>query len=565
MAKKKSILHDKIEALKARFASSQIAFTDEASIERIECESSLYKFFEHAWPWIDSGSPFIHGWHIKAMAEHLEALYRGDIKKLIINYPPRSSKSLLASVAFNAWVWTISPSKKFLYFSNVEKLSKSHAFQARNLINTTWYQSLWGNKFNLVRASNSTLRFDNSEGGFRMAAGMESNIIGFGADLLMADDPNDPAQVESDSIRNTINNTFDKKFSHRFNNPHHFGVCVVMQRSHEEDLTGHMLAKDDPNIVHLCLPMEYESARKCSTIILPSTNGRIWTDPRNEEEELLWPEHITAEVVEEMKIGLGSEYAISGQLQQRPSPGDGAILRREWFRPWMQDEPPECKFIVQSWDTAYSDKSTPGACYSACTTWGIFAETPTKNNIILLALWTGQVEYPLLRKIAVKFARNFQDLDTDDLSLTGPRSPPDIILIENKSSGGPLLQDFAQAGLQVAGFNPNKYGDKESRCRYVSHLLESGKLFLPTKPRKIDNGFSKTERVFSDMSADLINACVKFPYGREDDTDIVDSMSQALIRIKTDGWVLNANDPEIEELHKLYRRPTKAISSSYPL
>jgi phage terminase large subunit-like protein len=557
-------LQEKFDLVSQRYDSSQHLFTDESAYERIKCEESLYDFFKGCWSSIQGDTEFIDGWHMQSVCEHLEEAYKGNIKYLVINLPPRSSKSLLVSVAFPAWVWTKNQYKQFICSSYARDLSKSLSADCLSLIQSAWYQGLWGHKVQISKSSKSKLRFDNTAGGFRISSSINSGITGFGGHFLIVDDPNNPSKVDSDAVRKSTITSFDRGMSNRFKNPKDFCIIVVQQRTHEEDITGHLLDKKYPNLVHLCLPMEFEKDRVCVTVPTKSTNGKAWKDPRSVEGESIWPAYWTPDLIAKEKIKLGSDYARSGQLQQRPSPNEGSILQKGWFKPWKEDEPPDCAFVLQSWDTALSEE--PGACYSACTTWGIFPETPSKYSIILLAIWYGQVEYPLLRKIAQKFGRNYMDLDTEDFSRTGGAScPPDVIIIEDKSSGAPLVQDLLQAGLQVVKYDPRKDGDKLARARIISPLLETGKVYLPTRPKKTEYGNHATERVYTKQASELIDACVKFPYGRQAQTDIVDSMSQAFIRIKQDGWVVNSTDPELEMLHNMYRRPTKMISPHYPL
>src|SRR5208337_29560 len=175
---------------------------------------------------------------------------------------------------------------------------------------------------------------------------------GEGCDIEIEDDPNNVKNVESEVTRETTNTWRDQVMATRFNNPKTFARIVVQQRTHQNDVSGHILSKQYPDMVHLCLPMEFERDRISVTVPLKSTKGIAWEDPRQDEAELLWPERIGPKELEKLKRELGGEYAIAGQFQQRPAPASGGMIKKNWFMPWKEKSPPPLEFVIQSWDTA---------------------------------------------------------------------------------------------------------------------------------------------------------------------------------------------------------------------
>jgi phage terminase large subunit-like protein len=311
-----------------------------------------------------------------------------------------------------------------------------------------------------------------------------------------------------------------------------FRRLVVQQRTHEKDVTGNILAKNDNRWIHLCLPMEYESPRKCITIPLRSTKGKLWSDPRKKDGELLWPQGLDKESIKLLKTKdfNNDSYRIAGQLQQRPSPAGGGILQAEWFKPWKQRDYPDFEYILQSWDTALTGSVT--SCYSACTTWGVFKDKGDIRNLMLLSVFRERIEYPELRKMAIRLYNNYEDNFIDDPILG--RNNPDLILIEGKVSGYSLLADLMSANLPVMRFDPGKYGDKLGRCRLISHLIENALVWLPTE--------APNHEFYTADSELFLEAAINFP--NAESNDIIDSMSQAFIRLTSTGWVINKEDPQ---------------------
>jgi hypothetical protein len=282
---------------------------------------SLREFVRQAWPVVEPSTPFVPGFHIDAIIEHLEAVTHGQIRNLLINVPPRHMKSLLVSVFWPAWEWIVHPERRWLYSSYAASLSIRDSVKFRRLIESTWYQSRWGDRFDLTSDQNTKVRVDNSRSGYRIATSVGGSATGEGGDRIICDDPHNVQEVESDTVRKGTLDWFDIVMSTRVNDPKTSAMVVVMQRCHQQDLSGHLL--EQGGWEHLCLPAEYEGAT-CKTSI-------GFCDPRKEMGELLWKERYGTPEIEDLKRRLGS-YAAAGQLQQRPSPLGGGILKRHWWR-----------------------------------------------------------------------------------------------------------------------------------------------------------------------------------------------------------------------------------------
>ena len=249
-------------------------------IEAAYYESSLYEFLKAGWRYIDP-NPYVDSWHLGAIAEHLEAVKDGQITRLIINQPPRTSKSSML-VAFDPWVWaqahktdTSGPGVQFLHASYAQNLSIRDSVKTRRLIESPWYQKYWGNRVSITTDQNTKTRFDNNQGGYRLATSVGGTLTGEGGGIIIIDDPHNAVEAESEAVRNSTLEWFDNSLSTRLNNPRTGAIILVMQRLHEEDLTGHILSSDaGQDWVHLMLPMRYEADRATLSCPLGSTN---WT------------------------------------------------------------------------------------------------------------------------------------------------------------------------------------------------------------------------------------------------------------------------------------------------
>lgn len=307
-------------------------------------ERSLADFIRIGWPYIDPAD-YIANWHIDAIAEHLEAVANGEIRRLLINIPPRHMKSLSCSVAFTAWIWAqkkrsalTGPQVGFLSTSYAQTLSVRDNVKCRRLIESPWYRNGWGERFRLTGDQNTKIRFDNDKGGYRIASSVEGGTTGDGGDIVIIDDPISAGNALSPTVRASVNEWFDNTMSTRLNDPKTGAYVGVMQRLHEDDLVGHLLRRGD-EWTHLCLPARYEH-----------DHPFVWArDPRKEDGELLWPERMGEKEVVSLETALGS-YGAAGQLQQRPAPREGGMFKRHWFE--IVEAAPAFLTFVRDWDLA---------------------------------------------------------------------------------------------------------------------------------------------------------------------------------------------------------------------
>lgn len=283
-------------------------------------------FMRQAWPILEPATPYVHGWHVDAIADHLTAVTQGQIRRLLINMPPRHMKSLAISVFWPSWSWTEQPELRWLFASYALSLSKRDSLKCRRLIESPWYQERWGGVFQLTGDQNEKLRFENDHTGYRLATSVGGAATGEGGDIVVIDDPHNANEAESDTIREGVIEWFDGVMSTRLNDPKRGRMVTVMQRAHSKDVAGHIL--ECGGWEHLCLPAEYEPKPQVYVTSLG------FEDPRTEPGELLWPERFGRAEIDSLKKSLGS-YRAAGQLQQRPAPADGGIFKRHWWRFWQ--------------------------------------------------------------------------------------------------------------------------------------------------------------------------------------------------------------------------------------
>lgn len=498
--------------------------------EKLKAELSLYEFLKQSWHIIGGDTSFDDTWHLKAIAEHLEACVTRDIKRLIINVPPRTGKTTLLSIVFPIWVWIHHPTEKFMYASYATTLSIEHSNKCRRLFESNWFQERWGDRLQLAKDQNVKSYFENNWGGYRIATSVGATATGFGGSILILDDPNNMKYIYSQVIRTETNRWDSEVWSSRLNNPINDVKIIIQQRGHMADITGNTIDKDTKHAwVHLNLPNEYEIGRKCKTTILPSTNGKVWEDPRTLQYELLCPNRISSEVTQGLKTLLGT-YGYAAQYQQQPVPEGGGIIKREWFKWWKQAMLPKMEFVVQSWDTAFS--ASKDSAYSACTTWGIFYDQYGVENVMLLSLWKDHLDYPELREMAKRLYRDYRDTGKEpDLKLKGGKHI-DLVMVEAKATGTPLIQDLYKAGISCQPFNPTGKGDKVNRVYFIAPLIEGGRVWLPTD--------APTHTTLSTFAEQFLNEAALFP--ALECNDLVDTMSQALTRFKEGGLLNNPKD-----------------------
>lgn len=553
-------------------------------LDRTDCEDSLYTFLRESWRYIDA-SPFVAGWPIEAVAEHLQAVADGEIKRLIINIPPRCAKSSLVSVAFPAWTWaqpwdtpTSGPGVQFLSASYAQQLSLRDSVKCRRLIESPWYKERWGDRFKLTGDQNTKTRFDNDRNGSRLSTSVGSALTGEGGNIIIVDDPNAAQEAFSEATIQSTIYWWDNALSTRLNDPKHGAFIVIQQRLSEEDLTGHILSKDDGDWTHLCLPMRYEWQRHSVTSI-------GWEDPRglddngnplihvnevgerlaispeaqveleDREGALLWEERFGEREVTILEKQMGP-WTAAGQLQQRPEPKGGGIIKREWWQPWDSSIYPNMDTIIATLDTAYTTKTENDP--SAMTVWGIFSSdvtvqnsahagsrhgeritmareyTETQPRAMLMYAWQGRYE---LHDLVEKVGKTCRDFKVDTL------------LIENKAAGFSVAQEirrlFGGEKFGVQMFDP-KSQDKLARLYSVQHLFAEGLVYAP----------------FRSWAEMVITQVGQFPKGKHD--DLVDTVSMAMRYLRETGMLLRSPEWNSEMESGMQFSGSSGLEPLYP-
>lgn len=504
---------------------------------------SLATFYKnYVWPTVEGGKPFVDNWHIHAIAEHLEAVTAGQIKRLVINIPPRCGKSNLASVAWPAWTWIKKPEKQWLCGSYAEKLAIRDSLRMRRIVSSPEYVRDFGDSFKLTVDQNQKIRFQNDKNGHRIAFGMTGGVMGDGGDILLIDDPHDRQGAHSEAERENALTTYDEALITRLNDLSTSAIVIIMQRLHQNDLSGHVLRQS--GWTHLMLPMEYESKSTKTTSI-------GFVDPRTQDGEVLDPVRFPQAELGVLKVSLG-DYGTAGQLQQRPSPAGGGILKSDRIRLWPTERPfPDLEFVLQSYDTAFTERTEGDP--TAFTGWGVF-EHAGRRNVLLLECWADQLAYPDLRKkVMDDWGAKYGGRKNDPLH---PPRKADVVLIEKKGSGQSLIQDLGRSNVPVASYDPGR-SDKIARAHMVAPFLDNGVVWV-LESRKDAGQPVKWARPF-------IEQMEQFPNGEHD--DMVDTFTQALIYLRdADQLELAAlPDEQPEEVDYHERSSTRRVENVYAL
>lgn len=504
-----------------------------------DCEESLYYFLKKAWPHFES-SPFQGGWALEAICDHLQAVTDGEIKRLCINIPPRTGKTSIISAAWPAWTWaqsqlshTSGNGVEFMTCSYGLKLAAEGSDKCRKIIKSEWYQELFGDRVKIREDKDATQHFGLETHGQRIIRSVGAPVTGFGANVIIIDDGNAAQDAQSELDRQSVLAWYQGALISRLNDPKLGAIVNVQQRIAEDDLTGFILDNDTDNEwTHLCLPMLYEKDRHCVTRI-------GWEDPRKVEGELLWPDRFGLKEVKTLERAMGSTTA-AGQLQQRPEPAGGGIIKSEWWQPWDAPQYMPFDYIVASLDSAYTTKTQNDP--SALTVWGIFSEDIVGHPLRQLDKY-GKPEYldrgPRLHapKVMLMYAwaerLEFHTL-IEKVVETCKRFKVDKLLVESKASGLSVAQEirrlYSHQLFSVQTINPGNL-DKMARLFSVQHIFSEGMVYAPDK-------------TWAQM---VINQMGTFPKGKHD--DLVDSSSMAIKHLRDMSMLMMSEErgAEIEE------------------
>jgi predicted phage terminase large subunit-like protein len=465
------------------------------SVKRENAQKDFMSFVHEMWP------GFINGAHHKVMAKKFEDIANGKLKRLIINMPPRHTKSEFGSYMLPAWFLGRDPAKKIIQCSNTAELAVGFGRKVRNLVGSEQYARIFPN-VNLRSDSKAAGRWSTNANGEYFAIGVGGTVTGKGADLLIIDDPHSEQEA---AIASTNPEVYDKVYEWYSSGPRQRlqpggAIIVIMTRWSKKDLTGRILKsaieKDGDEWETIDFPA-----------ILPS--GRA-----------LWPQFWD---IKELEV-LREELPVAkwnAQYQQQPTSEEGALVKREWWKVWDNDNPPQCQFVIQSWDTAFTKNERSD--YSACTTWGVFYlnEDEMQPNVILLDAYKARLEFPELKEKAFNMYKEWT---------------PDAFIVEAKASGLPLIGELRRMGIPVSEFTPTRGNDKIARLNSITDLFASGKVWAP--PRR--------------WADEVIEEMASFP--NSDHDDLVDSSTQALIRFRQGGFLrLPSDEPDEQKYFKSKR------------
>ena len=447
-------------------------------------------FVKHIWP------DFIEGYHHNKIADAFNRLRTGKLKRLIVNMPPRHTKSEFASYFLPAWMIGNDPKLKIIQATHTAELAVRFGRKAKTLIDSTEYQDLF--KTRLREDSKAAGRWETDQGGEYFAVGVQGAVTGRGADLLIIDDPHSEQDVYSPTA-------FEKAYEWYTSGPRQRlqpggRIVLVMTRWSTKDLTAQLVnagAKE-------------AKADQWEVIEFPAIM---------DSGKPVWPEYWSLEDLEAVKASAGIAKW-SAQYMQNPTSEEGAIIKREWWKDWEKEDMPALQHVIQSYDTAFMKKET--ADYSAITTWGVFKENDdSPEQLILLDAMKERLEFPDLRRVAKEQYDYWQ---------------PETVLVEAKASGLPLTYELRKMGIPVVNFTPSKGNDKHTRVNAVAPLFESGMIWAPKE---------------KSFAQEVIEECAAFPYGDHD--DLVDSMTQAVMRFRQGGLIQHPED-YIEEVSPQRKR-----------
>ena len=510
----------------------------------IDCESSLSAFIQSAWHVIEPNTTYLHNWHVDLISEHLEAVTLGQLRRVIFNIPPRYMKSIQVSVCWPVWWWIKNPSMRFLCVSYSDKLALEHSGKGRSIVRSDWYQKNWGAQIQIASDHDKLSDFANTRGGHRQATSVGGSSTGLGGECLIFDDPMNPREAASKLARKTANDWIRDSFLNRLNDKKKGVIVGVMQRLNEQDTTGMLEEMGGWTIVKLP-----SVAEERTVISFPRSLREIIREPG----DLLFPDREGPEEIAEQRTIL-REYGFSGQYQQNPSPQEGGLLKRYWWRFWYPSDLPtpqpitvkkedgteaECVQIplptdltdhLHSWDMAF--KETESSDFVVGQAWA-----KQSANKFLLGQTRARMDFPK----SMQAVKNLKDLYPE----------AQTILIEDKANGSAVISSLQN---EISGIIPvNPEGGKEARVNAVSSGIESGNVYLP-HPQ------------YAQWVNSLIEEASAFPKATHDDQ--VDAMTQALTRyINTDYAPMrssvNAPRPELQMAQSHIGRLGGAKARSY--
>ena len=472
--------------IRKQFKQLQVMYA-EKKIQN-KAKDDFLSFVKTVWP------EFIEGAHHRHIAKKFNDLATGKINRLIVNMPPRHTKSEFASFLLPAWMVGRQPKLKIIQATHTGELAIRFGRKAKHLIDSEEYKKIF--ETTLQEDSKAAGRWETAQGGEYFAAGVGGAITGRGADLLIIDDPHS----EQDALSpNAMENAYEWYTSGPRQRLQPGGkIVLVMTRWSTKDLTGILLNNQKEVKGDQWDVVEFPAILDHGTPV--------------------WPEYWKLDELEKVKATLPVQKW-NAQWMQAPTSEEGAIIKREWWRPWKSKYIPPLQHVIQSYDTAFLKSET--ADYSAITTWGVFFPSEDQGaQLMLLDAVKGRYEFPELRRKALEQYKYWE---------------PETVLVEAKASGLPLTYELRKMDIPVVNFTPSKGNDKHARVNSVAPLFESGMIWAP-------------EQKFAE---EVIEECAAFPHGDHD--DLVDSMTQAVMRFRQGGFVAHPED-YVEEKREWVKR-----------
>lgn len=483
-------------------------------LAREEAMTSLASFIEYC-----SGLPVPR--HMKFICDKLDEVIAGKCTRLMVSLPPGYGKSWVISHYFPAFYFAKNPKHNIIFATHKQELSDSFGGKVQRTLMSEEFQRLFPDVGVSKEKTANSDWLTTGDGSYH-ATSVGANVTGRRGNILIGDDLLSGIQAaESESERSKLWSWYGADFSTRRKNQH-TPIILVGTRWHIADHLGRLEQGEKSG-----------DGDKWERIVLPAVAGD--KDPLGREPgEALWPAEFPIEFLERTKRSPEITNRMWHALYQcSPTVDTGGIIDAKWFKWYKAVEPPKIEYILQSWDTAMGARK--GSAFSACTTWGVWEDDAGIKNLIMLASWRDRVEWPVLRQMAQRMARDYRD-DTFKDPIKQPKRTrkPDTILVEAKANGGMLIRDMALAGVTATPFNPDRYGDKIARVRLSTDLIENGRVWLPAQPPHFEN--------LRPWAQEFVDNCVAFP--ASDSRDLVDTMTQALLRIKQSGWVHNLENPQ---------------------
>ena len=556
------------------------------------CEGSLYTYLRHAWPHFEA-TPFVGGWALEAICEHLEALALGEIDKLLVNVPPRSSKTTACMICYPTWTWArpydprwprMGPQVRFLMGAYSARKAQQDAVTARRLIGSRWYRAFWGDRVRIAPDRDNAEQYDTLVGGSRISTGIAESL-GKGGLIRGLDDPQKTDEAEAGPTAEAVLRAYDEVWSTRSNDPVLGGEFLIMQRLAQNDLTGHVLEKG--GWTHLCVPAQYEPKFHFVRVteLGPPDARYEWHDPRgcdddgepldDDEREAragtpFWPERLRTERDQDGNLLSPAEQALewcrqkaldvgshawAGQFQQNPVARGGNVIQTEWWRLWSGDYPKLLTVLV-SFDGASGTKKMND--YSAATVWGAFIGPKGRTCALLLDAWRMRAPlHEVVKRLIATCMDARVDRHPDDtakrlipgIGEISPKAEPrwqaDYLLIENKGPGLPVAQEIVRlmgSRQWVTRLVDPEGVDKLARLQRTEPLFENGFIYAP-------------DTEWAQMVIDEVSA---FPRSRHD--DLTDTVSQVVNFLRRFGDALLQHEhDEIEDDALLFRPEPKPL------